>query len=416
MQKPALPIVIIGDVDHGKSTLIGRLLYDTGSLPADKIKEIKEASKNLGKKPELAHLLDCLEEERKKGATIDTTQVFFKINNAEYIIIDAPGHVEFLKNMITGASQAKAAIIIIAADEGIKEQTKRHAAIILLLGIDSVIAAINKMDLVNFSQEKYNGLKEEAITALSRIQIKPLLFIPISALKGDNALKRSKNMPWHKGATISEALNLLQKKSSQRKQTLIFPIQDIYTINKKKIAVGKIESGSLTKGQTLIALPDKKTIKVRSIAKFGKKRHNAGEGESIGIITGGAIEPKRGDILSQTNEYPEITISFRATIFWMSEDSYLKNNALLIHCATQQANCKITKIHRRIDSATMQTLGENAEKINHAEIAEVTIETQNAIAACAFKNIPAIGRFVLTHEKNILSGGIITDIDKNKAG
>ncbi|GAI20377.1 unnamed protein product, partial [marine sediment metagenome] len=194
-----LSFVIVGHVDHGKSTLIGRLLYDTDSLPSDKIEEIKKVSAGQGKRTEFAYLLDHLEEERKQGITIDTTQVFFKTGKRHYVIIDAPGHVEFVKNMITGASQAEAAVLIVDVTEGVKEQTRRHSYMLSLLGLHQAVVVLNKMDLVDFSEERFNTIKKDVQKWLKSINIEPILDIPISAIKGDNIAKKSENMNWYTG-------------------------------------------------------------------------------------------------------------------------------------------------------------------------------------------------------------------------
>ena len=242
----SLKFVIVGHVDHGKSTLIGRLLYDTNSLPPDKMEEIRKTSQDLGRDTEFAYLLDHLEEERRQGITIDTTQVFFKTDKREYVIIDAPGHVEFVKNMITGASQAEAAILIIDAKEGIQEQTKRHATILSMLGIEQVIVLINKVDLIDFSEEKYTELKSRLEKFLTTLNITPKLYIPISALKGDNIANKSTNMPWYKGPTMLEGLNHLKNKIAEENQPLIFPVQDIYKVDDKRVIVGRVETGEIS--------------------------------------------------------------------------------------------------------------------------------------------------------------------------
>ncbi len=234
----ALKFVIVGHVDHGKSTLIGRLLYDTGSVSPDRLEDIKKTSKEQGKEIEFAYLLDHLEEERQQGITIDTTQAFFKSQKRRYVIIDAPGHVEFVKNMITGASQAEAGVLIVDAKEGIREQTKRHAYILSMLGLKNVMVVFNKMDLVGFKEEAFNVLMKDTKDIMDSINISVKLYIPISAIKGDNVAQRSKNTKWYKGPTILESLDLLEGKVFQQKKSLIFPIQDVYKIESKRIAVG----------------------------------------------------------------------------------------------------------------------------------------------------------------------------------
>jgi sulfate adenylyltransferase subunit 1 len=222
-----LSFVIVGHVDHGKSTLIGRLLYDTDSLAPDKIEEVRKASSEQGKQTEFAYLLDHLEEERKQGITIDTTQVFFKTDKRRYVIIDAPGHVEFVKNMITGASQAEAAVLIVDVKEGVKEQTRRHSYMLSLLGLDQVIVVLNKMDLVDFSKDVFDSVKKDVEEWLKSIKISSSVYIPISASKGENIASRSEKMPWYSGATFLESLDTMQNKQPPEDKSLLLPIQDV---------------------------------------------------------------------------------------------------------------------------------------------------------------------------------------------
>jgi len=410
MEKQTLKFVIVGHVDHGKSSLIGRLLYDTNSLPPDKMEEVRKTSKELGRETEFAYLLDHLEEERKQGITIDTTQVFFKTKEREYVIIDAPGHVEFVKNMITGASQAEAALLIIDAKEGIQEQTRRHATIVSLLGLEQVIILINKMDLVDFNQDAYENLKNAVEDFLKQFNIKPSAFIPISALKGDNVAKRSENMPWHTGPTVLESLDLLKNKVAAENQGLIFPIQDIYKIDDKRIAVGKVETGKIEVGEEVMILPDRKTTKIRSIEKFLETPKTSYAGESAGIVTEDAVFLERGNVICEKDKQPKTSDNFKASIFWLSRQGHKKGDKILFRCATQEISCKIEQIHRRVNSSSMETIEENANELNNLEIGEVTIKIKKPVIINTFKDAQEIGRFVLVQSGNISAGGIITNV------
>jgi len=277
-----LSFVIVGHVDHGKSTLIGRLLYDTDSLPPDKIEEIKKASSGQGRRTEFAYLLDHLEEERKQGITIDTTQVFFKTSKRRYVIIDAPGHVEFVKNMITGASQAEAAVLIIDVTEGVKEQTRRHSYMLSLLGLHQVVVVLNKMDLVDFSQERFEAVRKDADEWLKSINVEPMLYIPISAIEGDNVAGKSENTSWYTGPTFLDSLDTMQNKQPPEDKPMLFPIQDIYKIEDKRINVGRVEAGVIAEGDEIKVLPTGEVTKVASIEKFLEEREQAIASESIG--------------------------------------------------------------------------------------------------------------------------------------
>jgi small GTP-binding protein len=264
-----LKFVLVGHIDHGKSTLIGRLLYDTNSLPPDRIAEVKKASKEkMDGEIEFAFIMDHLREEREQGITIDIAHTFFSSKKREYVIIDAPGHVEFVKNMLTGASQAEAALLIVDAKEGVEEQTKRHANLVSMLGLGQIIVVINKMDLVDYKEDKFNSLKKEVDKFLSSIKQRPDYYIPISALKGDNVAKHSEQMNWYKGMTVLESLDSLKNEIPLEDKSLIFPIQDVYKISGKRIAVGRIEAGSLSKGMEVKILPDGGKTTVKSKDKY----------------------------------------------------------------------------------------------------------------------------------------------------
>ncbi len=403
-----LSFVIVGHVDHGKSTLIGRLLYDTDSLAPDKIEEIKKASQGQGKRTEFAYLLDHLEEERKQGITIDTTQVFFKTDKRHYVIIDAPGHVEFVKNMITGASQAEAAVLIVDVAEGVKEQTRRHSYMLSLLGLKQVIVVLNKMDMVDFSEERFNAVKNDVAEWLKSINIKPSEYIPISAIEGDNVAGKSENMSWYAGQTFLESMDTLQNKQLPEDEPLIFPIQDVYKIDEKRINVGRVESGVIEKGQEVKILPTGQVTKVKTIEKFLDNTDKAVASESIGMTTTDSVFLDRGNIVCTPGSEPVITDTISANIFWMTKRDFNRDLKLTLRCATQQASCKIEKINKRINSSTLEVIDEDSDTIKNLEVAEVIIRPKKPIAVKDFNDVQELGRFVLVHDENICAGGIIT--------
>ena len=404
-----LKFVIVGHVDHGKSTLIGRLLYDTGSVSPDRLEDIKKTSKEQGKEIEFAYLLDHLEEERQQGITIDTTQVFFKSQKRRYVIIDAPGHVEFVKNMITGASQAEAGVLIVDAKEGIREQTKRHAYILSMLGLKNVMVVFNKMDLVGFKEEAFNVLMKDTKDIMDSINISVKLYIPISAIKGDNVAQRSKNTKWYKGPTILESLDLLEGKVFQQKKSLIFPIQDVYKIESKRIAVGRIESGMIKVGQKITILPGGKTTKVKSVEKFMEKVNSASFGENIGITTEDPVFLNRGNVLCEDEKDLSMTDRFSANVFWLSRKDFDINEKLIIRCATQEITCKVERIINRIDSSTLKVVEKEAQVLKNLEVGEVEIKTKKPIAIKKFNEAQELGRFVFVRGDNICAGGIVTN-------
>lgn len=403
-----LSFVIVGHVDHGKSTLIGRLLYDTDSLPPDKIAEVEKASAGRGRGTEFAYLLDHLEEEREQGITIDTTQVFFKTKKRRYVIIDAPGHVEFVKNMITGASQAEAAVLIIDVAEGVKEQTKRHSYMLSLLGLHQVVVVLNKMDLVDFSQERFDAVRRDAQQWLKSISIEPDLYIPISAINGDNIAGKSDKMPWYTGPTFLESLDSLKNAQPAEGKALIFPVQDVYKVDGNRITAGRIEAGVLKAQQAIKVLPGGQTTKIKSIEKFPSQVDAAVAGESIGITTEDPLFLNRGDVVCTPGAEPVITDTFDATMFWMSKQQFNKNNKVTIRCATQETAAKVEKIDKRIDSSTLDVLEENAETLKNLEVGEVTIKTKNPVVLKSFNDVKELGRFVFVEGENICAGGIVT--------
>ena len=406
-----LSFVIVGHVDHGKSTLIGRLLYDTDSLPPDKMEEIKKASAGLGRQTEFAYLLDHLEEERKQGITIDTTQVFFKSDKRRYVIIDAPGHVEFVKNMITGASQAEAAVLIVDVAEGVQEQTRRHSYILSMLGLQQVVVVMNKMDLVEYSQERFNSVKEDVEKWLKSINVEPLLYIPISAIDGENVAKKSDKIPWYSGMTFLQSLDTLQNSLPPEDKSMLLPIQDVYKIDDKRINAGRVETGTIIEGDEIKILPSGQTTKVKSIEKFLEDTKQASASECMGFTTTDSVFLDRGDIVCTEGNEPELTDRIPASIFWMIKKDYDEKLKLTIRCATQETSCKIETIKDRINSSTLEVIEEDAHVIKNLEVAEVIIKTKKPIAIKNFNSVQELGRFVLVHDENICAGGIITVVD-----
>ena len=407
MKKSHLKFVIVGHVDHGKSTLIGRLLFDTKSLPLDKIEEIEKFSKNLGKRTEFAFLLDHLQEEREQGLTIDTTQTFFRTPKREYVIIDAPGHVEFVKNMITGASQAEAAILIVDVKEGIKEQTRRHANVISMLGLEQVIVVLNKMDLVDYKKEIFKKVRKEAKKFLNLIDINPEYYIPVSALKGDNIAQKSKKMNWYEGPMVLEGLDSFKENPSLEEKPLIVPIQDVYRIGQKRISVGRIISGKIEENQKIKILPEGKITKVKSIEKFKEKPKKAIWGESIGITLKDPLFVERGYIICEPEKEPLVTDKFGANIFWMARENLKEGETIFLKCATQEVLATINEIKKKIDSSTLEIIEEDAKEVKNLEAAEVIIKTKRPIAIKKFNNLQSLGRFVLMKNENICAGGIM---------
>lgn len=401
--KDYLKFVIVGHVDHGKSTLIGRLLFDTKSIPQSKIDEVKEVCESLGKPFEFAYLMDYLEEEREKNITIDTTQTFFKTAKRDYVIIDAPGHKEFLKSMITGSSLAEAAVLIVDAKEGVQEQTKRHAYILSLLDIKQLIVVINKMDLVDYKKERCKEVREEILKYLEALGFKTIVVIPISAKNGDFVAKKTKNLEWYTGPTILEALDRFHTREITKRLPLRFPIQDIYD----NTLVGQVESGEIKKGQKITFLPSGQKTTVKEIKKWKEDLESAETGHSIGITLTDELDIARGQIVCEPNNLPQSSNNLKATIFWMSKESHKINEPITFKCVTQETQVKIKKIHKLMNSSSLKVIKGRDNEIRETEVAEVEIEADKKITVEDFNYIPELGRFVLVKGDDIVSGGII---------
>ena len=408
MEEKELHIVIVGHVDHGKSTLVGRLFYDTGCLSPDKIEEIKASSGEAGSKDgkiEFAHVMDNLKEERDQGITIDIAHTFFHTDRRRYVIIDAPGHREFLKNMISGTSQAEAAIMLVDAARGVEEQTLRHCHILGLLGIKQVAVLLNKMDLAGYSEETFNTVKTNIVEVLTGLGIAPSYVIPISAMEGDNVAAKSANMDWYDGPTVLEALDSFESKEATDRG-LRFPVQDIYDIEGEKVVVGRVEAGVLHAGEEVFVLPDNRKARVREIRKFLEEGiKEAPAGEAIGIVVEGA-DLERGQILADKAE-ATITDSVRANIFWMVDKDYTIGRPLTFKCATQDVDGTIEKIYQRFDPASIEVVERDSSVIKPSEVAEVEIKLERPVAVDSFSSIQETGRFVLEHDGYPVAGGII---------
>ena len=409
MKKDTLKIVIVGHVDHGKSTLIGRLLYDTNSLPREKIAEIKKISKELGKETELAYLTDQLREERERNVTIDTTQIFFKTRKRDYVIIDAPGHVEFLKNMISGASLAEAAVLIIDAKEGVMEQTRRHSYIISMLGIDKVILVVNKIDLIDYKEERFDEVSSELLKFLEDVKVKPSFVIPVSAREGANISTKSRKMRWYRGPTFLDALDSFRLTMRGAGEDLRFPIQDIYEVDAERIIVGRVASGKIEQGQKVVLLPTSRDATIKAIKVFQEERTTASKGESIGLILEEPLPVNRGEVVVQKENPPAPVNQFKGNVFWMSPEPLQVNKRIILRCATQEVGCVAEKIEKRIDSSTLELIEEDAKELRLNEAGIVIFRTERPIVVEKFPFVEELGRFVIEHEYNLQGAGIIAE-------
>jgi bifunctional enzyme CysN/CysC len=404
-----LKIVIVGHVDHGKSTLIGRLFHDTGSLPEGKLEAIKAMSERRGMPFEWAFLMDALQAERDQGITIDVSHIHFRTATREYVLIDAPGHREFVKNMITGAAQADAAVLVVDAREGMQEQTRRHAYLLHLLGIQQVVVAINKMDLVDYREARYQEVASAVRDYLADlgIDLRHTLVIPVSARDGNNIVARDHTMPWYDGPTLTDSLDGLQPPVPSLELPLRFPVQDVYKFDDRRIIAGRIESGHLRQGDVLLFSPSNKRARVQSIETWPKRGEVLAcrAGQSIGITLNEQIFVERGELASLETNPPMLTNVFRGRIFWLGREPLVAGRRYKMKLCTAQYAVDVEKIEKIID---VNDLGStDSDRVERNAIAEVIFRTRAQIPLDPFEHNGITGRFVLVDEFDIVGGGLI---------
>lgn len=406
-----LKIVIVGHVDHGKSTFVGRLFHDTGSLPEGKLEQLQEAAERRGTPFEWANLMDALQAERDQNVTIDTAQIWFQTRKRQYVIIDAPGHREFLKNMITGAASAHAALLVVDAMEGIQENSRRHGYLLNLLGIRQVAVLVNKMDLVNYSQKKFDRVETEFREWLVGIGVVPAFFIPIAARHGDNIASRSANMPWWEGPTALEALDEFEVPARPAGQSLRLPIQDVYRFDDRRILAGRIEAGAIKVGDRIVFSPTNKASTVKTIERWSAPKKDAAEaGESIGITLTEQIFVERGAIAAPETAPPYELTRFKARLFWLGKEPFTKGRKYKLKLATQEVECEMDDLQKVIDASTLAVISRGNEKfVGRDEVGELTLRTRKPVAFDAVTEIVPMGRFVIVDGLDICGGGIIVE-------
>ena len=409
MAMDRLRIAFVGHVDHGKSTLIGRLLYDTGSIPPDRMEQVRLASASQGSDVEFAYLVDQLHEEREQAMTIDTAQLFFRTVEREYVVIDAPGHREFLKNMLTGASQADAAVLIVDASQGIGEQTRRHAFLLSLLGIRRCAVAVNKMDLVGYAEARFLEVRGAAQAVAENAGLACVASIPISARLGDNVVGRSAQMPWYRGPSLLDAL---AKVPVVRDGTLPlrFCVQDVYRFDGRRIVAGRVLSGNVSADDHVVILPEERSAQVLAIERFHSARTVAEAGECIGLTLPDEIPARRGQVLCDPSGLPGVASELNTRLFWMSHDPLSKGERLTLRLSTQETECQATRIRRRIDSASLDVLEEDAALLGDAEVGELDLALSSPLVTEPFSRMPPLGRVVLERNGHIVGAGVVTGL------
>lgn len=403
-----LHIVIVGHVDHGKSTLVGRLFHDTDSLPEGKMEAIKAMCEKRGMPFEWAFLMDALQAERDQGITIDTSQIWFKSEKRDYVIIDAPGHKEFLKNMVTGAAASEAALLVIDADEGVQEQSRRHGYLLHLLGVKQVAVVVNKMDKVKFGEKRFEEVKDECDKYLKSIGVEATFFVPVSAREGDNIADRSKNMAWYGGPTVLEALDNFTVPAAAADQALRFPIQDVYKFDDRRILAGRIEAGTLKVGDEILFSPSNKRATVKTIEAWSVKEapKAAHARQSIGITLEEQLFVERGDIVSHASTPPIETDVFKGKVFWLGKKPLKEDAIYKMKLGPMECRVQIQEIEAVIDTEDLKT--KKSKTIERNMVGEVIFRTPKIISLDEFSEHPATGRFVLVDGFEIAGGGIIS--------
>jgi bifunctional enzyme CysN/CysC len=444
-QRDTFNVVIVGHVDHGKSTVVGRLLADTGALPQGKLESVRRECERTGKPFEYAFLLDALSDEQDQGITIDTARCFFKSKTRDYIIIDAPGHIEFLKNMISGAARAEAAVLVIDAKEGVRENSRRHGYILSMLGIRQVVVCVNKMDLVKYDQDHFKRIEAEYRAFLEGIgAVSPRQFVPVAAVAGVNLATRGKETPWYDGPTLLELLDALPKAPSKNDQPLRMPLQAVYKFTEhgddRRIFAGRIEAGKVAVGDKVVFSPSNKISTIKSIEGFNMApRTSVDAGWSTGFALSEEIYVTRGEVMSHVEKPPQVSTRIRTNLIWLGKKPLVRGRDYKIKLGTAALPVQVQKIYKVIDASSANAkgiasgdgelrspepiaggLGDPSgvpeEEIGRNDVADVVLELRQPVAFDLTADCEATGRFVIVDGYDVAGGGIITAAVSDELG
>jgi elongation factor 1-alpha len=415
--KPHMNLITVGHVDHGKSTLVGRMLFDSGAITPEEMRKLKELTKELKKETfEFAYVMDKLKEERARGLTIDIMHRRFDTQKYYFTVIDAPGHRDFIKNMITGASQADAALLVCSAKEGVQEQTKEHVFLIKVLGVTQIVAAINKMDSVNYEEAKYNETKENLSKLLKSVgyDTSKILFVPTSGYVGDNVFKKSENMAWYTGPTLFGAFDTLQLPAKPIDKALRLPVQDVYTITGiGTVPVGRIETGVMKVGDKVVFEPSGVSGEVKSIEMHHEQVQKAEPGDNVGFSVRGVnkTDIKRGDVLGLAGKEPTVAKEFTCQIVVLHHPNVItKGYTPVFHCHTAQVACKVTEIVKKIDPKTGATVQENPDFIKTGDAAILKCVPNKPFVIESSKEFPELSRFAIRDMGQTVAAGVCLEV------
>ncbi len=424
-EKPHLNLVFIGHVDHGKSTTVGRLMFDSGNIPEQAMRKLKEKAQELGKAGfEFAFDMDGLKEEQERGVTIDLAHKKFDTDKYSFTIIDAPGHRDFVKNMITGASQADAAVLSVAANDGVNAQTKEHVFLARTLGVEQLIVSVNKMDIsgVDYKEERFNKVKEEVTNLIKGVGYKSddVQFLAVAALKGDNIVNKSENMDWYKGPTLLEAIDNLKEPELPTDLPLRMPIQDVYNITGIGVVpVGKIETGIMKIGQKVIAMPGREgkgvNGEVKTIEMHHEQHQQAKPGDNVGVsIRGfGKKDVARGDVVGPADNPPSVVEEFTAQLVVLNHPSVITvGYTPVFHVHTDQVACQVIKIDKKLNPKTGEVMEENPDFIKNGDAAIVTLKPVQPMVIEKQKEFPHMSRFAIRDSGSTVAAGMCIDVKK----
>jgi len=426
-EKEHMNLVFIGHVDHGKSTTVGRLMFDSGNVPEQEMRKLKDRAKELGKGGfEFAFVMDNLKEERERGVTIDLAHKKFETDSKYFTVIDAPGHKDFIKNMITGASQADAAVLVVAANDGVNSQTREHVFLSKTLGVGQIIIAVNKMDIsgVDYKEERFNEVKEEVGTLLKSVGFKPdeIPFIPVASLQGDNIVTPSTNMAWYKGKTLVKQIDALSIPNKPTDKPLRLPVQDVYTISGiGTVPVGKVETGIMKIGDKVIAVPGREGKGVHGDIKTIEMHHEqvqqAGPGDNVGFsVRGfGKKDLQRGDIIGAESNPPKVAQEFTAQIVVLNHPTVVTvGYTPVLHIHTAQVAAQIVAIEKKMNPATGEVLEENPDFIKNGDAAIVRFKPVQPLCIEKQSEIPELSRFAIRDSGVTVAAGMCKDLVEKK--
>ena len=416
-----LNLVVVGHVDHGKSTLIGRLLFDTNSVDEGKIERLRAAAKAEGMEFEYAFLMDALLEEQAQNITMDTTRVPFRTARRAFTIIDAPGHKEFLKNMITGAASADAAILIVDAKEGLREQTRRHGFLLSLLGLKQIVVAVNKMDLVGYDQQVFERIRSELGEFLGRLGVAPSYCVPISAKHGEGLIKISEHLGWYHGPTLLAALEQFRATPPVHGAPLRLSVQDIYRFDARRIVAGLVEAGHVSVGDPIEFHPGGKRSRVKSIENWPVAPAGAAPagpveaGRAVALTLEDELFVERGQIGAPPEDVPAEASVFTARVFWLHAEPLRVGELVPLRLGAQQAEARLVAIQRTLDATTLESSAGPTSEVKRHEVAEIRLRVRRPIACDPGGRIPSLGRFVLMRGRRIAGGGVIDAVLRDES-